>query len=67
MLCVIFRENFDEVAQELKDLGASIILKDTDLKSEATSSVLNGLDQPIRLGLNCVGGRPTLTMSKYLR
>ncbi|KAJ1921783.1 mitochondrial 2-enoyl thioester reductase [Mycoemilia scoparia] len=60
------RDNFDELSEELKSLGATMVIKDTDLKSSDVSVTLNNLEQPIKLGLNCVGGKQTLAMTKFL-
>ncbi|KAJ1675396.1 mitochondrial 2-enoyl thioester reductase [Spiromyces aspiralis] len=60
------RDNFDELAQDLRGLGATMVVRDTELKSESLANTLKELENPIRLGLNCVGGRPTLAMTAHI-
>ncbi|OLY83282.1 Trans-2-enoyl-CoA reductase, mitochondrial, partial [Smittium mucronatum] len=60
------RSDFDEVAESLKDLGADIVIRDTDLESEKTKKLLNSLTSPIRLGLNFVNGIKAVQMARFL-
>ncbi|KAI8322148.1 NAD(P)-binding protein [Martensiomyces pterosporus] len=60
------RENFDELADELHRLGADVVVRDKDLLSDDTKRRLKSLDAPVRLGFNCVGGRMTLAMTKFI-
>ncbi|KAJ1950693.1 mitochondrial 2-enoyl thioester reductase [Linderina macrospora] len=60
------RDNFDELASELHELGGDIIIKDKELTDDAVKRRLKSLDAPVRLGFNCVGGRVTLAMTKFI-
>lgn len=57
---------FDRVAKQLKALGADKVVRDTELASQTFKQWAKALDKPVRLGLNCVGGRMTAAMAKYL-
>ncbi|KAJ2636429.1 mitochondrial 2-enoyl thioester reductase [Coemansia sp. RSA 1694] len=53
--------------RELKGLGADIVVRDSDLGSDAFKAQVRALGKhAVRLGLNCVGGRMTLAMTKHL-
>jgi trans-2-enoyl-CoA reductase len=63
-------EGVDTLKQELKDLGADVVITDTELqaksiKDEVATWTNNGRES-IRLGLNCVGGKPVTAMAKLL-
>jgi trans-2-enoyl-CoA reductase len=63
-------EGLDALKQELKDLGADVVITDTELqaksiKDEVASWTNNGRES-IKLGLNCVGGKPVTAMAKLL-
>ncbi|OMJ13231.1 Trans-2-enoyl-CoA reductase, mitochondrial [Smittium culicis] len=60
------RANFNETADFLRSLGADIVVKDTDLGTEALNAQLGSLDGPIRLAINCIGGDNANKMAKYL-
>ncbi|KAJ2845247.1 mitochondrial 2-enoyl thioester reductase [Coemansia erecta] len=60
------RENFDQLAEELRQLGADVVVRDRDLSDHAVQRRLRALEGPVRLGFNCVGGRATLLMTKLL-
>ncbi|KAJ1784216.1 mitochondrial 2-enoyl thioester reductase, partial [Coemansia sp. RSA 2399] len=49
------RENFDQLAEELHQLGADVVVRDKDLSDHAVQRRLRGLEGPVRLGFNCVG------------
>ncbi|KAF2665837.1 NAD(P)-binding protein [Microthyrium microscopicum] len=58
----------DELKQKLKDLGATEVITDTELKDVDFKSRVKKWTQgnPIKLGLNCVGGNQAFTMAKSL-
>ncbi|KAJ1959823.1 mitochondrial 2-enoyl thioester reductase, partial [Dipsacomyces acuminosporus] len=60
------RGNFDELVEELHSLGADLVIKDKDLLKDETKSMLKSLASPVRLGFNCVGGKMTLAMTKFI-
>ncbi|KAK9721280.1 mitochondrial 2-enoyl thioester reductase [Basidiobolus ranarum] len=60
------RENFEEAAQKLKDLGATHVFADTQIRKPDTRDFIKSLGRPIRLGLNCVGGKTTTDMARLL-
>ncbi|KAJ2386467.1 mitochondrial 2-enoyl thioester reductase [Coemansia sp. RSA 2611] len=60
------RPELDELQQELQALGADIVVTDKQLGSDDTKRLLKSLGAPIRLGFNCVGGRTTLQMTKFI-
>jgi trans-2-enoyl-CoA reductase len=63
-------EGLDALKQELKDLGADVVITDTELQSSAIKDQVatwtNGGHEEIKLGLNCVGGKPVTAMAKLL-
>lgn len=64
------RENFNEVADELYRLGATLVVSDEDLvKVPFMRDVLAKKigEQLPPLALNCVGGDNATNMSRYLR
>ncbi|TFY77164.1 hypothetical protein EWM64_g6848 [Hericium alpestre] len=54
------RENIEELKKELTDLGADHVLTFDELAEKSTRA------KDIRLGLNCVSGKPTALMARYL-
>ncbi|KAJ2614563.1 mitochondrial 2-enoyl thioester reductase [Coemansia sp. RSA 1285] len=62
------RDDFDSLAAELEQLGADAVVMDSELADSAVRDrILRRLDSPaVRLGFNCVGGRPTLLMTRLL-
>jgi mitochondrial enoyl-[acyl-carrier protein] reductase / trans-2-enoyl-CoA reductase len=64
------REAEDKMKNELKDLGADIVITDAELQSKEIKDQVkqwtNGGREPIRLALNCVGGKPAVAMAKLL-
>ncbi|KAJ1955064.1 mitochondrial 2-enoyl thioester reductase [Linderina pennispora] len=60
------RDDFDELASELQGLGADIVIKDKELTDDTVKRRLKSLEAPVRLGFNCVGGRVTLAMTKFI-
>jgi trans-2-enoyl-CoA reductase len=63
-------EGLDTLKQELKELGADIVITDTELQSKSikdqVASWTNHGRESIKLGLNCVGGKPVTAMAKLL-
>jgi len=63
-------EGSDALKQELQDLGADVVVTDEELQdrtfSERVKEWTNGGREKIRLGLNCVGGKPVNAMAKVL-
>ncbi|KAJ2081167.1 mitochondrial 2-enoyl thioester reductase [Coemansia sp. RSA 988] len=60
------RPNLSELSHELQGLGADIVISDQQLASSEIKERIKSLGTPIRLGLNCVGGRTTLQMTKLI-
>ena len=64
------KASLDKLKQELSDLGATKVVTESELMSkEFTSQVkewTNGGREPVKLGLNCVGGKPTTALAKLL-
>ncbi|OMJ19705.1 Trans-2-enoyl-CoA reductase, mitochondrial [Smittium culicis] len=60
------RSDFDKVADDMKKLGADIVIKDTELDSSSTKDLLGSLSSPIRLGLNFVNGSNAAKMASHL-
>lgn len=62
------RPNYEILEKELKDLGATVVVKSTLFPQEATQDyIFNtlGLPRPI-LGFNCVGGNALAEMSRSM-
>jgi trans-2-enoyl-CoA reductase len=64
------KKGVDELKRELHGLGADVVITDTELQSqdikERVAEWTNQGREPIRLGLNCVGGKPVTAMAKLL-
>ena len=65
------RENgMDELEQDLKGIGADVVVTDEELERkdfrDKVKELTDGGREPIRLGLNCVGGSIVNSMAKYL-
>ncbi|CBX99792.1 hypothetical protein IAQ61_002976 [Plenodomus lingam] len=60
----------DKLKTELKELGADVVITDTELQSQgikdAAKEWTNGGREPIRLALNCVNGKAATAMAKLL-
>ncbi|KAF2086623.1 NAD(P)-binding protein [Saccharata proteae CBS 121410] len=63
-------EGTEELKQELKDLGADVVVTDEELQekgfSEKVKEWTNGGRERLPLALNCVGGKPATAMAKLL-
>ena len=63
-------EGLDALKSELKALGADVVITDTELASsemkDKVAEWTNGGREKIKLGLNCVGGKPVGAMAKQL-
>ncbi|ORY56504.1 NAD(P)-binding protein [Neocallimastix californiae] len=60
------RPNFDELAGELHKLGATLVIKEEDLRSNSTRELVKNLGNPVRLALNCVGGKSASGITRLL-
>ncbi|KAB5594923.1 Mitochondrial trans-2-enoyl-CoA reductase [Ceratobasidium theobromae] len=62
------RPNVEELKQYLTSLGATHVITDQELTDEATRRKVKEWTggKGIKLGLNCVGGKPTAVLAKYL-
>ncbi|PWA01841.1 hypothetical protein BB558_002040 [Smittium angustum] len=60
------RSNYKALENELKSLGADIVIKDTEIKSDETVKLLSSLDAPIKLAINCVGGNSAILLADHL-
>ncbi|KAF2167068.1 hypothetical protein M409DRAFT_22503 [Zasmidium cellare ATCC 36951] len=60
----------EALVEDLKSLGADVVVTDEDLASkdfrDQLKTLTNGGREPIRLGLNCVGGSLVNNMAKHL-
>ncbi|KAF2843632.1 NAD(P)-binding protein [Patellaria atrata CBS 101060] len=60
----------EELKKELQELGADVVVTDTELAApKFKEKVMSWTDEgrePIRLGLNCVGGKTATNLAKYL-
>lgn len=60
----------EELKQELQALGADVVVTDEELAAkdfrDRAKEFTNGGREPIRLGLNCVGGKVVNNMTKLL-
>lgn len=63
-------DGHEELVQDLKRLGADVVVTDEELSSKDFRDKLkeftDGGREPVRLGLNCVGGALVNNMAKYL-
>ncbi|KAG2011554.1 trans-2-enoyl-CoA reductase [Coprinopsis cinerea AmutBmut pab1-1] len=62
------RDNIDRLKDQLTKLGATHVLTYDDLTDKSTRDKIKQWTggKPIRLGLNCVGGKETTLMARYL-
>jgi len=60
------RPQFEDLAGQLKSLGADIVVEDSALAKSETRAMLAALNAPIKLGLNAVGGKAVASLSRYL-
>ncbi|KAJ4377681.1 mitochondrial 2-enoyl thioester reductase [Neocucurbitaria cava] len=60
----------DKLKSELKELGADVVITDTELQSQGIKDMskewTNGGREKIRLALNCVNGKAATAMAKLL-
>lgn len=60
----------EEMKQDLKSLGADVVVTDQEVESKGfrdqIKELTNGGREPVRLGLNCVGGSLVNSMAKHL-
>ncbi|ELU05261.1 hypothetical protein CAPTEDRAFT_127074 [Capitella teleta] len=59
------RPDMDALVSELKRLGATHVIPDTGLRSQETKDLMKSLPAP-RLACNCVGGKQTVDLVRYL-
>jgi trans-2-enoyl-CoA reductase len=64
------QEELEKLRGELQNLGADVVITDKELESKEIKDRIaewtNGGREPIRLGLNCVGGKQVNTMAMQL-
>ncbi|CAE7071155.1 unnamed protein product [Rhizoctonia solani] len=62
------RPNVDELKQYLTSLGATHVITEQELTDDSMSAKVKEWTQGkgIKLGLNCVGGKPTAILAKHL-
>ncbi|KAJ2110553.1 mitochondrial 2-enoyl thioester reductase [Coemansia sp. S142-1] len=58
-------EEYGLLERELRLLGADLVVRDTELSSDTFKTQVRALGA-VKLGLNCVGGRMALSMTKHL-
>lgn len=60
----------EKLKKELQDIGADVVITDEELRSQhimhMSKEWTDGGRAPIRLALNCVGGKPATTLAKLL-
>lgn len=60
----------DKLKDQLKQLGADVVITDTELQSQGIKDMskewTNGGREPIKLALNCVNGKAATAMAKLL-
>ncbi|KAK5128348.1 hypothetical protein LTR85_003016 [Meristemomyces frigidus] len=60
----------EELKKDLKSLGADVVVTDEEVESkdfrDKIKELTNGGREPIRLGMNCVGGKLVNSMAKHL-
>jgi trans-2-enoyl-CoA reductase len=61
-------KGLNELKQRLKDLGADEVITDAELQSKDIQAMIHKMTQgaPIKLGMNCVGGKPATALAKLL-
>lgn len=63
-------EGTEELRRELRDLGADVVVTDAELQApefrERVKEWTAGGREPVKLALNCVGGKPATAMAKVL-
>ncbi|KAF2828353.1 trans-2-enoyl-CoA reductase-like protein [Ophiobolus disseminans] len=63
-------KQLDKLKQDLRDLGADIVITDAELQSQGIRDQVkewtNGGREPINLALNCVNGKAATAMAKLL-
>ena len=64
------REGWEQLRDELLSLGATKVITEDELLGKEFSGMVkewaNGGREPVRLGLNCVGGKSALSVAKVL-
>lgn len=62
------RDNLDDLVKELKDLGATHVITEEELGSKAFKPTIKGWTEgkPIKVGLNCVGGKSATGVARQL-
>lgn len=60
------RPDFEKLAGDLHKLGATLVIKENDLRSNATRELVKSLGSPVRLALNCVGGKSASGITRLL-
>ncbi|PWA00607.1 hypothetical protein BB558_003344 [Smittium angustum] len=60
------RDDFEKMEKFLKGLGADIIIKEDQLDSNETKAIMKALGTPVRLGINCVSGKSSMLMTRYM-
>ncbi|TFK17323.1 trans-2-enoyl-CoA reductase [Coprinopsis marcescibilis] len=62
------RDNIDQLKEQLTQLGATHVLTYDELADKSTRDKIKVWTggKPIRLGLNCVGGKETTSMARFL-
>ncbi|KAJ3091773.1 hypothetical protein HK102_013479 [Quaeritorhiza haematococci] len=59
------RPNLGELVTSLRDLGATEVVTDTELRKSSVESMLKELGSP-KLALNCVGGKSATNLARLL-
>ncbi|KAI9598744.1 hypothetical protein BDF19DRAFT_431305 [Syncephalis fuscata] len=61
------RPDFEQLANELRTMGADLVVRDTEMRSDETRQWLNEASKTgPRLALNCVSGKSALNLARLL-
>lgn len=65
-MLMAYRPNFDEVSQDLKNIGADIVITEEDARRPDVAKQVKELGPPSQLALNCVGGKSATNIARLL-
>ncbi|TPX67739.1 hypothetical protein SpCBS45565_g03641 [Spizellomyces sp. 'palustris'] len=60
------RPNFDEIAENLQDIGADMVISEEDARKPEIAAKVKNLGPSSRLALNCVGGKSATNIARLL-
>lgn len=62
----LIRVDMDKIVDELKELGADVVITDDQMRTRETENILKELGGPPKLALNCVGGINATNLARLL-